>query len=1409
MTTIQSISQFISRILILFIALFLVWSYSAMANDSQLTSTLIKPDLRFSHFTLRNGLPTEQLLTIEEDAQGFLWLGAENGLMRYDGYEFRTYQYGMSDELSSFSNHINALYNDSKDRLWVGTWGSGLYYYHAKHDYFIKIPLDNSYEGYDPSLYIAKIVEDNDGHLLIPTVDGVYQLDDDLLSAVAASSQQKLQYTDISDSITKPVKGDYIRAVAVSEDKQTMWITSQKKVIAVNRSDNSQKTIAQFSKLVKNLYYDAATQRLWIGTLAGLYYYDLNTQSLSESVIDSSVVSRIKPYNDNELLVSSPEGLHIVNQDTLQFYLYTSDDSDPYSLLSNVVSDFLIDYTGTLWVVNSGAGLNKHIPTHQGIKHLPRIANGDVDVLSNKILAYANTEKTSDIWLGTIEGLARYNTMTGLSVQMNPTEMVNCQGESLQNINKIVKQKNTGLLWLAAGSTGIASYDPQLQRVVCFPVSVLNVKTAVNTILFDRDNKTLWAGTSNGLMRFNTENGELIHIHDLINSTRVLGFGSVFSLHFDQSNQLWVGGNVILITINAQQDSFTQWVGKEGQPKLGLSSSEIVNTIIEDKNNTIWLGSENGLIALDLVNNRHQRLMQSNSVLIDNSIKAVITDNKGSFWLSMQKGLAEFDPLDQQFLKQLTIADGLVANAFVRGSAFQSPDGDLYFGDEQGATIINPNQITARSVLPKINLIDVLLVNKALKTQIIDDQSPLLTAASQLQSLTLTYAQGQMLGFSFAATHLLAPGLNQYRYQLINFDAMEVSASSSQRIATYTNLPPGDYSFVVNASNDQNQWSDSPLEISLTILPPWYRTWWAYVSYILLIIGSIYALIYYREQASRNYQRTLELKVQEKTETLVEKNNEIQQLLTNKEQLLIAKNQLFHHLSHEFRTPLTLILGHTNLLKANDKTEQKSHQLIQTNAHRLDRMLGQLLSLARINEPESLLKHKTYRLDEQIQYITTCFEPLIEEKKLKLTADPVSPIVVSCIEDTLEKALSNLMSNAIKYTPNGGSIDVTVKEINDKIIKVMISDTGIGIKESDQASIFDDFYRVQTDSQLSIDGIGLGLALTKTLIEASGGELFVDSIFGQGSCFSFTLLKANEIDIDDVAPVAHLQTHIIQQEVSAVKIAEPVTVKPNNMASDDLNDNRKRVLIVDDHMDMLDLIEVTLGKQYWYQRASNAYQGLAMAQEEIPNFIISDVMMPGEDGFWLCDQLKKDPRTSHIPVILLTARADMDSRLEGLSKQANDYITKPFNDQELQLKVENLLELSSRIKQKIQSELNKDDSSLYIEQEFLNKLDHIIYQNTQSAKFKVSDLANKLHMSERQLHRKLEAIADFTAKERIRDLRLQTVKDYLEQGLTTTQILDKIEYSSENYLSTLFKKRYGQTPKQYQKEYQTKNKDHS
>jgi signal transduction histidine kinase/ligand-binding sensor domain-containing protein/DNA-binding response OmpR family regulator len=1338
-----------------------------LAQENSKLSTNF-PEPIFEHLTIADGLPENSVRVILQDHLGYMWFGTQNGLVKYDGYNMKVYQSDPDDSLSISDRHINAIYEDKSGTLWIGTAVGelgGLNRFDRQSETFTRYlhsPADSTSIN---SNFVLSIYEDKAGNFWIGTMEGLNLFD---------RQNESFRHIHYKDSVYS------IAVSAFIEDQLTgdLYVASNNKILAIEKGNQHLTDNNRISELKSNLgeiksFHQSPDETLWIGHSKGLarfssinntfkYYQPSQILNSSENKVDDLM------EDEYGLIWGSCNGLISFDPEKELFKRYKDIPDKQGILSSNAVFSVYKDQSGIIWVGTGWQGLNKWDRNKNKFKRFSFDPNNpDSDHFN---LVYIITEdQKGNIWFGTNDGLYYFNNFTN--------EFYNFKYNSENKNNSVnnIYSNNSEILFFGSRTRGLGKFDVARHTFSFYSNNPYDSTTissnTVNYILPDK-NDILWIGTGNGgLNRFNKKTGKFTRYTHNPNNSKSLSNNTVYSILKDRKGTLWVGtnGRKGLNRFNQADESFTSFNFPGG--------TATAEALYEDHQGNFWVGTYlNGIYLFDRNSEAPIDNITQKDGLANNQVKSILEDDNGNLWISTANGLSKFDP-ETRNIKNYFSSDGIEENNYWNQNAYRTSTGEMLFGTSDGFIMFHPDSIKDDPVPPKVVISNVSLFNRPGEELICDE------FISEMEELELSYNEND-LHFDYVGLHLGEPEKNRYKYMLENFDNGWIDAGT-QRNATYTNLDAGEYVFRVTACNRDGVWNEEGASLKIIIPAPFWASWWAYSFYFLIGLGLLYSIRRYEINRLRwkNQSKLDEVELKERKET-------------DK-----MKSRFFANISHEFRTPLTLILGPAEKIKPGTTDEEilKQTGVIKRNTKRLLGLVNQLLDLSKLEAGKLELRATNTNIVSFLKGITLSFESVAEGKDITLRVKTSNDeIELYFDKEKMTKIIMNLLMNAFKFTKDGGQITVTINKVDTNFIKIKIKDTGAGIAEEEIPKLFDRFYQVDSSQTREHEGTGIGLALTKELVELHNGTITVNSKLGEGTEFTIHLpvgrahLKDEEIVI----------TGELKKEEVIVNNEEfvPSTVQAEVVENKTTDEDKNIILIVEDNADVRDYIKDSLGNDFQIEEAANGEQGVRKAEQIIPDLIVSDIMMPKMNGNELTRILRNDEKTSHIPIILLTAKSEQESKLEGIETGADDYLTKPFDTKELQIRIKNLISVRKKLQEKFSKRdyipVRAEEKKLSnLEEQFMCRVMEVIENHLSEEDFSIEKFGKEVGMSRVQLHRKLKALSGKSASHYLRSARLSKAKKLIEEKKgSISEIAYSVGFSSPQYFTRCFKEEFGFSP---------------
>jgi signal transduction histidine kinase/ligand-binding sensor domain-containing protein/DNA-binding response OmpR family regulator len=1318
------------------------------------------PVFQFNRITTADGLPANEITSnVVRDRQGFIWVGTADGLARYDGYTCRVYP--------EFSVGRNALilHVDRNGRLWVGTFNTGISLYDAVGDRFINFPPRPNDSSWYQSADIGSAFEDESGTLWFGGDPQIVRVD---LSGTrgdwsADSVARHIRFRTVSHKSFK-----YVAEVNAWDDSNIVAGTSEGLYLVNRRTYSitrppipSLEGLSLDTVAIMCLRHESP-HKLWIGTLLhGLYLFDQSNGRLT--AFHKGMPNRGRPQekriNDIQLdksgrmWIGTGIGLDLLDPATGRYQDYAPLGGAPGPSRWTRMS---VDNTGILWIGTSDDGLCFLFPQSLRFLHYA------LQKSPGALMEMETIDRWNDgsYWIGA-EGKVLRVQMDDLTVR-ETVDLFKGKKSQYQRTGFWASfNDGKGSLWYGAWGPGLYRFEPKTGKATNFLSSSqlgnLLFAQDVCCSIVDADSGSLWiAAYEDGVLRFDTRRA-------LFSRPLIDPQGEVVHLTKDREGKVWISdllrGLLVYEPATSAVDSFPH-----NSADSNSLSDPVTRSTYLDPQGRVWIGCR----QVDLWRPGTKSFDHFPNPGFADATEATPlgADIRGRLWVAYRgKGVGVLDP-DTRHFTNFDISDGLI----VPLNMALLEDGRVLLVGAGGMNIIDADSLGPNRRAPPLTFTRV-SINDSIRLPL-----PQVESGSALQ---LPYSQN-VLEFTFAAIDPGVEHLIEYFYRLEGLEDSWIHPGD-RRYVRYPGLSPGRYVFRVKATQRFGQWPDQEIFLAITITPPWWRTWLAYSIYAILLIGLLFT-------GYRLRLRQVHLKQQAEMEHFqAEHLAEVDRL----------KSRFFSNVSHEFRTPLTLILGPADqvLDAAEESSMRQKLLLIKENAKKLFGLVNQLLDFSRLEAGVMRLQVSKGDIVRFLRRVVMSFESWAERKHITLEFTSEAHTLEAYFDrDKLEKIVNNLMSNALKFTPDGGSVSVSVGEAqfrNLNSLRLSVSDTGPGIAAEHLPHIFDRFYRV--DETHAIEGTGIGLALTKELIDLHHGTISAESTPGKGSVFTVAL---------PIARTAY-RTEEISESPRETEPQEPIAsgtaqAQPEHLPAATSTEGKPIVLIVEDNPDLSRYIREYLETYFAVREARNGKEGCELAFEIIPDIVVSDVMMPEMDGMKLCRALKQDVRTSHVPVILLTARADLESKIGGLEIGADDYVTKPFDSKELMARVRNLIDQRRQLRKKFSAGVVLKPGEVTVtslDDALLKKIMNVVEKNIGNENFSVDDLARDASLSRRHLYRKLEALTNLAPSEFIQYIRLQRAHELLEKNAgSVAEIGYQVGFGSPSYFSACFHERFGVPP---------------
>ncbi|MDG1297708.1 MAG: ATP-binding protein [Saprospiraceae bacterium] len=1343
---------------------------------------------RFKNYNSKDGLQASIVLTMEEDTKGFIYAGLKTGMCRFDGYEFVNYVSDPNDPYSIYDGRIMKILRARSGTMLVGS-EAGFQFFDPIKEQFYPSFLD-TLNPLNVINDVVSILEDKSGLIWVGTWDGLFCIE----SSRSLMTQQSFEDAALKGDI-KVVHHPLREFFSIQNRTPIIWdikedprgnricmATNQgllyydldtKDFVVPDIFDDNPVGYKQYETL-HALNFDS-NYNLWLGTENTCMVYDLEGSKFYDlPAFDtlSSIVMQITVDADSNIWVGlDGEGVFKFDQD-FNFVLKCENQiSNPYSLQENNVHVVQFSSKGNLMISNH-LGFGFHDPKQKAFNHyFPTGKKGSIPLGRVEVIARGAKDR---IWVGVDDaGVGCLNTVSN---KFDFLVQDRYKTKTLNNIDiTSVVEDGKGRIWIGTWGGGLNRIDSPLKTPLQLndveQLSHLDPDNPLNTneifsLLRDSQDDVWISNTKSGLIHYFVEADTFITYSHKEQDSLSIQSNWVYSVYEDRDARFWIATNAGVSSMKMDGSDFK---------RIDLPVLQKINStknIRTDSDGIVWAATEEGLMLYNPETGLN-KIWNENDGLISKALESIEIDSYGLIWLGSSRGISRFNPLTERFVNYGQ-EDGVWGGGISRASLNAGADG-IYFGSPNGVFHFYPDSIQEKDNTQRVVITDFLISNESVSVSAPDlEETPLLESISFAETIILSHDQNA-ISFKFSALDFLNPEKINYRYRLVGWSDKWIDSPPNRRFANFTNLSPGDYIFEVKSTSSDQVWSNNATKLSIRIECPWWESWWAVLTYIVAVFMALY-FIY------SSLSRRLVLKEQLK-------NREAEAIYLK--ELDIFKSKLYTNLTHEFRTPLTVILGMIQRIKVDAKTNLDTGvKMIERNGKILLRLINQLLDLSKLENNFLKLRMQQLDLVPHLNFLTSNFVDFAKEKGLALSFESTeSELWLDYDADQIKQVVTNLIANAIKFSPNEGRIEIRLTRQN-KTAQVEVRDTGIGIKKEDQEVIFKRFYQVDQGNERIGQGTGIGLAHTKELIDLMEGTIFVESALGQGARFIIQL------------PIKQKETKSSLNFSDKEHIPVPDYNMPYNNGGN--MDSKPSLLIVEDNPDISNYLKTSLQEDYKLSFAPDGEAGIKLALEEIPDLILSDVMMPKKDGFELCVFLKNDLRTSHIPLILLTAKSDYESKIRGLKRGADVYMGKPFDENELKVQLKRLYEQQEKLKfyfkekyPELQAGLLAEEikESVEIEDEFIQKVRAIVDLNYGSDSFNLNELCAQLHMSRSQLFRKMKALIQISPSQFIRNYRLEKAKILLESGtLIVSEVAFDVGFKDAAHFSRLFSERFGVSP---------------
>lgn len=1356
----------------------------------------VENKILFNRLDVNNGLSSNEVTCIYKDRKGFMWFGSSSGLSRFDGYEFRTFRHEVDGAL--FSEAYVTQITETADRnLWISYEDGKVGVYNPVKNIFLT--LDEARKELDLPANISGVFQGKDLQLIFCTSDN-------RLYAYDYSTRKAVVYpVDPSEGQVCDVyqKGEILYVIHTSGVIEMIDLQQGKSIL----KNGHLKKVCKARRFM--LFIDSDNE-IWVypdpESYGGLYRFtprngrwkQYNTSS--SLPLNSSLIRGVEEDSEGVIWIAADHGgLNLLDKKTETIRYLKNNPFDLRSISQNSVISLYKDDTGIIWTGTYKNGINYYHESIFKFRSLryPVMEAEDAEINDcNCVLE----DRSGNLWIGTNgNGLLYYNRTTGQyrKYRHDPADPSSISS----NIVVCLENDASGNLWIGTYVGGLDCFDGN--RFKHYRPQTDSLKELSNNSvysLYADEAGNLWIGTLGGGMDcLDLKTGEWSHFHSG-DPENPLGSDYIYSISKGNKDELLIGTSLGVNMLDTKSGRVSSFKGEMNRGKV--FNDKAINTVYRDSRNLLWIGSNNGLTVYDPSHDKLYQLDKTNG-LPDNDIMSIREDDTYVLWLGTKNGLLQLTP---HYKKDGTYQfncityyenEGVQGRVFNRNSVCRSASGELIFGGTNGLTVFNPSRIKYNFYPPTVAVTGFLVQNdQILPGQPYNGRIILQDDISYCNELSLQYDE-RSFSLNIAALSYFLPEKNRFSYIMEGFDKKWATIDAVNRNITYTNLSPGTYTFLLKAENNDGVWGQEPIKLKITIMPPFWGTNWAIFLYCILAAIIVFAII----RGILHIQKRKFEKEQERIRA-----NQLHEMDE-------MKLRFFTNVSHEFRTPLSLIITPIEkLMKSESNPEnQMILKLIYQNANQLLRLVNQLLDFRKIDVQGVQLLLSSGDIVLFVRNITYSFKELSEKKNIRFSYTTSFPSLVMKFDtDKVFKIVSNLLSNAFKFTPEGGEISVNLSMQQDEegksMLLIQVIDTGIGIEEDKYDLIFNRFYQIPSeDKSGTVVGTGIGLHLCREFVKLHNGAISVRSQVGKGSTFTVSLpIELPEIqeiisspDKSDTGGVGERTGISEENEIFGQTQQENTEMRTEP--------NKPTLLIVDDNADFREFMKLSLSGLYHVFTADDGEQAWKVILAELPDMVVSDVMMPVTDGIVLCKRIKQDIRTSHIPVILLTAKSAEESKMTGLEAGADDYIGKPFNMDMLILKIQHLVEMKKRLqKQFMQSSQTgiqlADIPISSMDEQLMRKAIAYIEEQIANPELSVERLSREMGMSRVNFYKKTLSITGKTPVELIRAIRMKRAAQLLEKSqMRINEVASEVGFNDIKLFRKYFKDEFGTLPSDYMK----------
>ena len=1356
--------------------------------------------LVFKSSSVLNSLPSKDVQSVYQDRDGYIWISTRNGLFQYDGYSITTYKSNLYCPDLLTNNNIYCVAEDAQHRLWIGTY-SGLNVLDKQTGQIRKID-DPEING----IGISQILVTSDNRILFATEGGLLEYLEDSKRFLAFNQ-------DNTDGVfpKTTVKSLF------EDDRGDIWIGtwSQGLFRYEKRTGKYRKYPQMNSGNSAHVVFQDSHKNIWVGTWgAGLHLLHdaynpekttwttfTHDENRSGTISDNLIYAISEDLNTNSLWVGTRSGLSILSLRDMEMLHWSFENcysgESENSITSSEVASLLRDRQGIMWVGMIGGGVNM-ANTRKAKFNLDRLSEAKRILKSNSVRSILLDDE-GQLWMG----ISTY----GFGVEDRRTGKFTHHGQmpdfssyrGISTVMSIMQSPSTGHIWIGVYNGGAYEIDksaPVGKRVKAYNSS--NAPWMCNSCIYyicEDSKQNLWFATKSGVsmraadgtpVRFDSLKVGDVAVRDMV----------VMQLVEGHDSEMWLASNTHgVIRIQGSGNSLSGYTFSGYSVSNGKLNSDYANCIYKDVEGRIWVGT--GGSGLSLYDAVEDVFLPAHKLwnLPGDAVTNIQSDKKGNLWLGTNAGLLRLTvPRDLQNVtyRLYTTSDGLQDNIFNRGASFLASDGEMFFGGHRGYNSFYPDKQDEQVFSSPVVITDIKVFNQSWTALSDKERSEISNLSPRFtDKIVLDYKRNNF-SIEFSALEYANPERNRYAYRLDGFDAGWQYTDASKRFAYYNNLKSGTYTFYVKSSNSNGIWDENIQTVKVVILPPPWKTWWAYTLYIIVLLGISWYI--YRIVRNRiRLRNALHLREMEQAKS---------------EEINHAKLQFFTNITHELLTPLTIISASVDELKQTAPAYKEQYDVMTHNINRLIRLLQQILEFRKAETGNLKLKVLQGDLVLFIRRSLDGFRPLMKKKDIRFTIQSDADKCLAFFDpDKLDKILYNLLSNASKYNKPGGKVGIELNcdEVNG-IACIIVKDNGPGIPKESQKNLFKRFYEGDYRKFNTI-GTGIGLSLVRDLVTLHHGSISVESEEGKGAAFKIQFpvhrFAYSEDEIDDAVTLLDSDGIDAVQEDVVITDAQADILEENLIpVEQSAAEKSHTLLLVEDNEDLLGLMVKLLGGDYTIHTATNGKEALEVVELEDIDLIVSDVMMPVMDGIEFCRNIKGNFDTSHIPLILLTAKKQEEDRVEAYESGADAFITKPFNLSVLHARIGNLLKSRERVMKDFKKQLvfeAKELNYTSMDEDFLQRAIDCVNRHLDDPNFDQTQFLEEMNTTKSTFFRKLKSLTGLTYVSFIRNIRMKAACRIMEEKkhVRISELAYAVGYNDPRYFSSIFKKEIGMQPSEY------------